>query len=235
MKVYNCIIVEDEPIAAEIISDYISEIPFLHLSSVHHNALSALDFLNEHTVDLIFLDINLPKIKGLDFLKSLINPPLVIITTAYHEYALQGYEYNVVDYLLKPIEFARFLQAVNKVPEKLTTRPTETIKEQEEYIQFTIQKKIVRINLNDILYIESNRENIQIRTNEKLFVCKMQIGEIEKQLDATQFLRVHRSYIVPLNKVDSMSLTEFEIKNYKIPIGRNYREQVRKLLNSPIR
>ncbi len=235
MKVYNCIIVEDEPIAAEIISDYISEIPFLHLNSVHHNALSALDFLNEHKVDLIFLDINLPKIKGLDFLKSLINPPLVIITTAYHEYALQGYEYNVVDYLLKPIEFARFLQAVNKVPEKLTTRNTEIIKEQEEYIQFTIQKKIVRINLNDILYIESNRENIQIRTNEKLFVCKMQIGEIEKQLDATQFLRVHRSYIVPLNKVDSMSLTEFEIKNYKIPIGRNYREQVRKLLNSPIR
>jgi DNA-binding LytR/AlgR family response regulator len=232
MRVYNCIIVEDEPIAAEIISDYIAEIPFLHLSSVHHNALSALNYLNEHAVDLIFLDINLPKIKGLDFLKSLKNPPMVIITTAYDEYALKGYEYNVIDYLLKPIEFARFLQAVNKISDKNVVRHSESVKEQEAFIQLSVQKKIIRINLNDILYIESNRENIHIQTNDKLIICKMQIGEIEKLLDSTQFLRVHRSFIVSLNKVNSMSLTEFEIKNYKIPIGRNYREQVRKFVHS---
>lgn len=230
MKVYKCIIVEDEPIAAEIISDYISEIPFLQLCSIHHNALSALNYINEHEVDLLFLDINLPKIKGLDFLKSLINPPLVIITTAYDEYALKGYEFNVVDYLLKPIEFARFLQAVNKVKDKSPARNFEIQKDTEEYLQIFIQKKSIRVNLNDILFIESNRENIHIHTTEKEIICKMQIGEIEKQLNANQFLRVHRSYIVALPKVEAISLTEFEIKKHRIPVGRNYREQVRKLL-----
>ncbi len=230
MKTYSCIIIEDEPIAAEIISDYISELSFLKLVGVHHDAISAISYLNDHEVDLIFLDINLPKIKGLDFLKSLKNPPNVIITTAYEEYALKGYEYNVLDYLLKPIEFSRFLQAVNKIVEKPKVLQEMDTVSTEQFINLNINKKLIRINLSELLFIESNKENIHLHTIEKIIICKMQISEIEKQLNANQFLRIHRSFIVALDKVDSMALTEFEIKKHTIPVGRNYREQVRKLL-----
>ncbi len=230
MKTYSCIIIEDEPIAAEIISDYISELSFLKLVGVHHDAISAISYLNDHEVDLIFLDINLPKIRGLDFLKSLKNPPNVIITTAYEEYALKGYEYNVLDYLLKPIEFSRFLQAVNKIVEKPKVPQEMDTVSTEQFINLNINKKLIRINLSELLFIESNKENIHLHTIEKIIICKMQISEIEKQLNANQFLRIHRSFIVALDKVDSMALTEFEIKKHTIPVGRNYREQVRKLL-----
>ncbi len=231
MKTYSCIIIEDEPIAAEIISDYISELSFLKLVGVHHDAISAISYLNSNRVDLIFLDIHLPKIKGLDFLKSLKNPPNVIITTAYEEYALKGYEYNVLDYLLKPIEFSRFLQAVNKMVEKPKIEQVNDAVTNDPYINLNVSKKLIRINLSELLFIESDKENIHLHTNEKIIVCKMQIGEIEKQLNSHQFLRIHRSFIVALDKVDSMALTEFEIKNHTIPVGRNYREHVRKYLN----
>lgn len=225
MNPYKCIIIEDEPIAAEIISDYISDVPFLKLEGVHSHALSALEYLNTNTVDLIFLDIHLPKLKGLDFLKSLKNPPSVIITTAYEEYALKGYEYNVLDYLLKPIEFARFLQAVNKLNEKsLKTHLTEELKEQ--FIQLSINKKLVRINLADILFIESKREYLHIQTSEKVIVCKMQISEMEKLLDASRFLRIHRSFIVAMDKVDVVSVTELDVRGKKLPVGRSYRKLV---------
>ncbi len=225
MKIYKCIIIEDEPIASEILRDYISEVSFLKLDGVHAHALSALEYLNENEIDLIFLDIHLPKLKGLDFLKSLKNPPAVIITTAYEQYALKGYEFNVLDYLLKPIEFSRFLQAVNKLEDKTPKLPISEVSKH-LFIQLSINKKLVRINLSEILFIESKREYLHIHTTDKVIVCKMQISEMEKMLDALKFIRIHRSFIVAKDKVDVISLTELEVKGTKLPVGRSYRKLV---------
>lgn len=229
MNQFNCIIIEDEPIAAEILVDYVRDIPFLNLIGVYHDAISALEYLNNNTVDLIFLDIHLPKLKGLDFLKSLRDAPEVIITTAYEEYALKSYEFKVLDYLLKPIEFSRFLQAVNKLQEKTkfvsSKNQSATV---EEVMHVNVNKKLVKIILDEILYIESNKEYLHIHTGTKEIITKMQINEIEKVLDASKFIRIHRSFIIPIQKADSISLTEIEIKEIKLPVGRNYREQVKK-------
>ena len=156
MQIYNCIIVEDEPLAAEVLQDYVSQVSFLNLKAVCTDAIYALDVLKKERIDLIFLDIHLPKLKGFDFLKTLKHPPQVIITTAYHEYALQGYEFNVVDYLLKPVEFARFLTAVNKVRSDRSQEITEPARASEpdrRYMFFNVGKKRVKIFLDEILYI----------------------------------------------------------------------------------
>src|ERR1700712_439339 len=199
MQHYNCIIIEDEPLAAEILQDYIGDIPFLTLINTYTDALKALDDMRNHDIDVIFLDINLPKLKGLDFIQTLKNPPHIIITTAYHEYALSGYDLNIVDYLLKPIEFSRFLKAVNKL--KLIT-PTKAEQGQfaafnsREYMFVNTSKKKVKIHFKDVLYIESLKEYVKIVTREKTLVTKFQLGQMEAQLPKADFLRIHRSFVV---------------------------------------
>src|SRR6185295_10740755 len=182
MQTYNCIIVEDESIAAELLQDYVKQVPFLNLKGVCIDAIYALEMLQKETIDLVFLDINLPKLKGLDFIRTLKNPPKFIITSAYHEYALQGYEYNVVDYLLKPIEFSRFLMAVNKL--KQSPVPEVSITSlmpapERAYLFFNVSKKKVKIYLDEILYIESLKEYIRIYTKTKNILTKFQLGQIE--------------------------------------------------------
>src|ERR1700743_2881252 len=161
MERYNCIIIEDEPLAAEILQDYIADVPFLNLKNTYGDAIRALDGLRAGNIDVIFLDINLPKLKGLDFIQTLKHPPSIIITTAYHEYALQGYELNVVDYLLKPIEFSRFLKAVNKlksiVSDKAYTAPI-VIGDGLDHIFVNTRGKKAKLYFKDILYIESLKE-----------------------------------------------------------------------------
>src|SRR5689334_6190402 len=166
MSKTRCIIVEDEPLAVKVLSDYISQVPFLELQATFKDAILATDWLRHHDTELIFLDIHLPKLKGMAFLKTLSQPPAVIITTAYHQYAVEGFNLNVTDYLLKPIEFERFLVAVNKVK----TAQTEKIKTEEpdrDFIFLTIQKKKIKILFSDIIYIESQREYIKIVTAKK--------------------------------------------------------------------
>src|SRR3984885_2814442 len=158
MEKYNCIIIEDEPLAAEILQEYIADIPFLNLKNTYTDALRALEDLRSNEIDLIFLDINLPKLKGFDFIQTLKNPPHIIITTAYHEYALQGYELNIVDYLLKPIEFSRFLKAVNKlksITSEHTYNTSMSIPEGRDFMFVFVDKKRVKVYFKDILYIES--------------------------------------------------------------------------------
>lgn len=233
MQLYNCIIVEDEPLAAEVLQDYISQVPFLHLKGICTDALFAMEFLQKEKTDLLFLDIHLPKLKGLDFLKTLSNPPKVIITTAYHEYALQGYEHNVLDYLLKPVEFSRFLMAVNKLnskPEKAITRVAEPVRQEREFIFFNVSKKMVRIFLDDILYIESLKEYIRVVTKDKSILTKFQLGQIEEILSKNNFIRVHRSFIVAKDKIDAYTATDIEINNKQIPVGRSYKEVVQSLM-----
>ena len=232
MQHYNCIIVEDEPLATEVLQDYIGQVSFLNLKAVCRDAIFALEVLQNDKIDLIFLDINLPKLKGLDFIKTLKHAPQIIITTAYHEYALQGYEYNVVDYLLKPIEFSRFLAAVNKLKAEVfqPVTPVAFGDPQRRHLFFNVSKKRVKIYLDEILYIESLKEYIRIYTKTRSIVTKFQLGEVEQMLDKQNFIRVHRSFIVAKDKIEAFTATDIEINGKQVPVGRSYKELVQSLL-----
>ncbi len=235
MLQYNCIIVEDEPLAAEVLQDYILQVPFLSLKGTCGDAIFALDLLQKEKIDLVFLDVHLPRLKGLDFIKTLKNPQHIIIVSAYHEYALQGYEHNVIDYLLKPVEFSRFLMAVNKLRQQESESNIRVLAVPGERpsLFFNVGKKKVRVYLDDILYIESLKEYIRIFTKNKTILTKYQLGQVEELLAKNNFLRIHRSFIVARNKVEAFSATEVEIDNKKIPIGRSYKELVQSVLESP--
>jgi DNA-binding LytR/AlgR family response regulator len=232
-------IIEDEPLAAEILQDYIAQIPFLELTQTCSDALTALEYLNITTLDVVFIDIHLPRLNGLDFIKTLKNPPRIIITTAYREYALEGYEHNVVDYLLKPINFSRFLTAVNKLHSnslfKSVTSPNSKITGDDiKHLFINVNKKRIKINLEDILFIESKREYISIVTAEQSFLTKLQLTEIEKHLVASGFIRVHRSFIVASSKINAFTASDIEVKGITIPIGRSYKELVFSVLGEPL-
>lgn len=225
MSKLNCIIIEDEPLAVKILSDYISQVPFLVLQGSFKDAILATEYLHEHSPDLIFLDIHLPKLKGMAFLKTLSHPPAVIITTAYHQYAVEGFDLNVTDYLLKPFEFERFLTAVNKVKVAHKEKAVE-VQEPKDFIFVNVQKKKVKVLFADILYIESQREYIKIVTEKITLLSKMSTHEIEALLPPALFKRIHRSFIVSLNKIDSYTAELVELNGISIPIGRGYREVV---------
>jgi DNA-binding LytR/AlgR family response regulator len=233
MEKYNCIIIEDEPLAAEILQEYIADIPFLNLKNTYKDALRALEDMRSNEIDLIFLDINLPKLKGFDFIQTLKNPPHIIITTAYHEYALQGYELNIVDYLLKPIEFSRFLKAVNKLKMLNSLKSYSSsvfIPQGSSYMFVNTSKKKVKLHFEDILYIESLKEYIKIYTSDKIIVTKYQLGQIEEHLPKGDFIRIHRSFIVSKEKIEAFTSSEIEVGNKQLPIGRSYKELVNNLL-----
>jgi DNA-binding LytR/AlgR family response regulator len=230
MSKVKCIVVEDEPLAMKVITDYIHQVPFLHLQGTFKDAILATEFLHDHTTDLIFLDIHLPKLKGMAFLKTLTHPPAVIITTAYHQYAVEGFALNVTDYLLKPIEFERFLVAVNKV-KNAGGEKIESIEQREgkEYLFLTVQKKKVKILFADIVYIESQREYIRVATTKGELLTKMGTQEIEELLPPQLFKRIHRSFIVSVKRIDSYTAEEVEVNGVHIPVGRGYRDVLENL------
>jgi two-component system, LytTR family, response regulator len=230
MSPIKCIVVEDEPLAAKVLIDYIQQVPSLQLQASFKDAILASDYLRLHSVDLIFLDIHLPRLKGMAFLKTLANPPAVIITTAYHQYAVQGFELNVTDYLLKPFEFERFLQAVNKfktIPAAIVN--TNLTSEKKDYLFLTIQKKKIKISFADILYIESQREYIKLVTNKQEYISKIGTQEIEDMLPQNLFRRIHRSFIISIGKIDSYTAEMVEINGLQIPVGRAYRDVLENL------
>jgi len=235
MLKYNCIIVEDEPLAAEVLTDYILQVPFLQLNDVCTDAIYAMEKLQSEKTDLMFLDIHLPKLKGLDFLESLKSPPNVIITSAYKDYALQGYEMNVIDYLLKPIRFNRFLKAVNKLnqhKEAAVDYSSIIANTERQSFFFNVGKKKVKVYLDEILYVESLREYVRITTKDKSILTKFQLNEIEELLSKSNFLRIHRSFIAAKDKIAAFTATDVEINNKTIPIGRSYKELVLSVLES---
>lgn len=215
----NCMIIEDEPLAAEILQDYILHIPFLHLMAVCNDAISALEMLKKKKVELVFLDIHLPKLRGLDFVKALQHPPEIIITTAYREYALDGYELNVLDYLVKPVSFERFLTAAGKAGARAVAA-----KSNRPSLFFNVNKKMIKVYLDEIIYIESVKEYIRIVSGGKTILTKMQLGQIEEELPKHDFIRVHRSFLVAKDKIESFTSTDIEAGGKQIPIGRNYKE-----------
>ena len=224
MSNIKCIIVEDEPLATKVLSDYVSQVPFLELQGTFKDAILASDYLRHNNTDLIFLDIHLPKLKGMAFLKTLLHPPAVIITTAYHEYAVEGFNLNVTDYLLKPFDFERFLLAVTKVKtaaiEKQKSSESGEIK---DYLFLNVQKRKVKILFSEIVYIESQREYIKIVTTKRDYISKMGTQEIEDLLPANHFKRIHRSFIISISKIESYTADTVEINAVSIPIGRSYR------------
>jgi len=231
-KTIRCLVVDDEPRARELICRYISEVPTLQLTGESSNAIEAFAFLQRQTVDLIFLDIRMPQLNGNDFLKAMKHPPKVIFTTAYPEYALEGYELDVVDYLLKPVPFDRFLKAVNKAFPAGTTLQTDAIieKRNEAFVYFRADRKMVKVMLNDILYIESMKDYIKIYGVNGMLITKQSISSVEEMLPEREFARVHRSYIVSLNRIKTFTSELIEIGSTGIPIGKLYRGEVLKML-----
>lgn len=225
MSKIKCIVVEDEPLAIKVLSDYILQVPFFELQGTFKDAILATEFLRHHPTDLIFLDIHLPKLKGMAFLKTLINPPSVIITTAYNQYAVEGFDLNVTDYLLKPFEFERFLVAVNKVNKAHGEKHQVNEKEEmKDFIFLNSDRKRIKILFSEIVYIESQREYIKIVTTKREYVSKMSTHEMEELLPANLFKRIHRSFIVSMSKIESYTAEMIEVNGVSIPIGRGYRD-----------
>ena len=223
----KCIAVDDEPLALEIITDFARKVPFLSLVQTFENAAEAMRFLQDEKVDLVFLDIKMPDINGIQFLKSLKHPPLVIFTTAYGEYALDGFDLDVVDYLLKPIPFDRFLRAATKAQEYMTVSQQKNGDNGHvnDYIFIKTEYKIIKINLEDILFIEALKDYTKIYTPYQPVLTLRSLKSFETRLPADKFIRVHRSYLVSLNKINSVEKNTVMIANQSIPISDGYRER----------
>lgn len=227
----NCVIIDDEPLAREGIASYVREIDFLQLVATAENPIELAKLLDQHPVDLIFLDIQMPKMNGLDFLKTLQNPPMVVITTAYPNHALEGFQLNVLDYLLKPITFDRFFKSVKKANDyyQLLNRSADPNVQKgatADYCFIRCGSKYEKILFDQILYVEGMQNYITIYTQKGKFVTLLYLKNLEENLDNTSFIRVHKSYIVSIDKIESIEGNEILIQSHRIPISRNYREQV---------
>ncbi|MFZ4726344.1 MAG: LytR/AlgR family response regulator transcription factor [Paludibacter sp.] len=221
MDRYTCIIIEDEPLALKRTSDFVNKIPFLNLIDTFDNALNALYFLKSNKVDLLFLDINMDELSGIELLESTKIDGQVIITTAYQKYALKGYELNVTDYLLKPFSFDRFLKAVNKAQENLDKRNTDA---QPDFIFVKTEYRLEKIMLNEIVYIEGMRDYRRIHTTNKKVMTLQNFNEFEKIIPANIVCRVHKSYMVAINKIVSIERNRIKIADELIPISETYKE-----------
>ena len=235
----RCLIVDDEPPAIDVLVNYIQAVDDLELSATCSNAVEALSMLKHTAVDLLFLDIQMPQLLGTDFVRTLKNPPKVIFTTAYRKFAVEGFELDAVDYLLKPISFERFLKAVNKILQTSvqisssgSTQFDSQNNQSENFIYFRTDRKMVKVYLDDILYVESLKDYIKVYTTTKQIITKQAISALEDMLPSSQFLRIHRSYLVGLNKIDSFTADDIQIGEKELPIGRMYHHEVLKALKT---
>jgi len=233
----RCLIVDDEPLARELIKGYVAKLENFEIVAECSDAMKALNVLRAKTVDLIFMDIQMPQITGIEFLKTLKHAPKVIITTAYREYALDGFELDVVDYLLKPITFERFLKSVNKFYQ-MNQDDVQLVASQggekgpdEMFIYVKENKKVIKIYLSEIKYIEGLSEYVQIYTDKRKVIVKTSLTQMEEKLPAEQFLRIHKSYIISVNKIEAFTANTIEIQSKELPIGRSYKNVVLNLLN----
>jgi len=229
MDKINCIIIEDEPLALEKTKGFVDKVPFLHLAATFDNGLTGLSYLNNNKVDLLFLDINMDELTGIDLLESTKINSEVIITTAYQEYALKGYELRITDYLLKPFTFSRFLQAVNKAQDNLTNRTSTS---QPEFIFVKTENRLEKILLSEIIYIEGMRDYRRIHTGDKKIMTLQNFGEFEKIIPSTIVCRVHKSYMVALNKIETIERSRIKMGNQMIPISDTYKDAFFQIINN---
>jgi len=226
MSRYKCIIIEDEPLAQNILKKYISDHPSLELVAICSDALEAQTILTQQNIQLLFLDINLPKLSGINFIKTLIHPPLVIFTTAYPEFAVEGFELNAVDYLLKPFSFERFLKAVNKVIEKLNNSSLPKKEEIDAFIFFRSDKKIHKVDLESIHYIEAVGDYMKVITDSGQLLINETMKNLQEELPARSFIRVHKSFIISRNRIKYIEGNYIQVESKSIPIGATYRNDV---------
>jgi len=233
MKKIRCLLVDDEPLAISLLQKHVGQLDFLEVTGTCPNALKALEALKNKDIDLMFLDIRMPAISGIDFLKTLRHPPKVIITTAYREYALDGYDLDIVDYLLKPITFDRFFKAIERYlrqDKQPGTVPAVPGAGEPSGISVKSGYRTIRISTDDILYIESLKDYIKIITTDDAILAKYRIGDMENELSAKGFLRIHRSFIVNLKQVSAFTASDVEIGKIELPIGDSYKALVTKRL-----
>ena len=238
-KKIKCLVIDDELPAREILKKHITDVEALELSGTCANAVEAISFLKDNRVDLLFLDIQMPHLLGTNFLRTLKNPPKVIFTTAYRKYAVEGFELDAVDFLLKPISFERFLKGVNKILQLSLAdnsgRTTQTENYSEStppFLYFRTNRKMVKVLFNEILYIEGLNDYIKIVTNTKPIITKHLLASLEEMLPPSEFVRIHKSFIVAINKIESFNTDSVEIARNEIPIGRSYKLNVNKILRS---
>ncbi|HBE42597.1 MAG TPA: DNA-binding response regulator [Bacteroidales bacterium] len=230
----RCLIIDDEPLAIKLIKTHLSKLDSFEVAGECSNALKAVEFLKRGHIDLMFLDINMPEITGLDFLKSLPDPPYVIITTAYREYAIEGYDLDVIDFLLKPISFERFLKAINRYCNrsnpfhKNSAGQPQSAENRHVFIQDG--KNIYKVSYDDLLYLEGFGEYVKVVTVSKTYLVRDSLLDFEQKLSGDHFLRIHKSYIVNLEKITGYSSVHIMLKNNELPIGRIFRERVMTIL-----
>lgn len=235
MKKYQCLIVDDEALARELLVNYIEKIPHLEIVATCATAMEAMAILQQKTVDILFLDIEMPNLNGIKFLQSLPNQPATILTTAYSEYALKGYELGVIDYLLKPIEFERFLKAVMRINtpnQPITIKNLVEEKVPETHFFVKSEGKFIQIAFEDITFIEALQKYIRIHTENKKVLTLLSLSKIYSQLPKHQFMRIHRSFIVNLNKINAIEGNTIKIQNQEIPVSKGQREALFKIVNN---
>jgi DNA-binding LytR/AlgR family response regulator len=235
----SCIVIDDEPLAREILKQHIAGVEALELIGTCSNAVEAISLLKQDPVDLMFLDIQMPQLLGTNFIRTLKNPPKVIFTTAYRKYAIEGFELDAVDFILKPISFERFLKAVNKVLEmdfatpKTASPPKENQNEQpNSFLYFRADRKMVKVFFRDILFIEGLKDYIKIITVSKTIVTKYVLSTLEEMLPGNEFLRIHKSFIIAINKIESYNADSIQIASHELPIGRLYKFDVNRVLGT---
>uniref|UniRef100_UPI003216A55F LytR/AlgR family response regulator transcription factor n=1 Tax=uncultured Draconibacterium sp. TaxID=1573823 RepID=UPI003216A55F len=233
----KCLIVDDEPLARDLMRSHIEKLENFEICAECGDAMKALQELHKHKIDLMFMDIQMPQITGVEFLKTLKNPPKVIITTAYREYALDGFELDVVDYLLKPITFERFLKSINKFyqtsqDEVVNVKPFAVSNgvSEEAFIYVKENKKVVKVHLNEILYVEGLSEYVQIYTSDKKIITKTSMTNMSEKLPDNNFIRIHKSFIVSLSKIEAFTSNSIEVPGKELPIGRSYKNSVLEVL-----
>jgi len=234
MKI-RCIIIDDESLAINVIENHLKSFDHVEIIATFNNPLKAYNILEHEKIDVIFLDINMPQMTGFAFIENLNHKPLIVITTAYREYAVKSYELNILDYLVKPIPFNRFLRTINKIYQQLYVSSSlgDSNLLQEPHIFLKVNKKLLKINLNDILYIESLKDYIKIITKTGNHMVHKSLTAITEELPHSNFLRIHRSFTISINKIDAIEGNTVEIANKRIPIGRNYIKQTReRILNT---
>ncbi|MEY3052036.1 MAG: hypothetical protein RLY31_1821 [Bacteroidota bacterium] len=230
--ILRCLVIDDEPVARKGIAGYVSQTPFLSLAGTCKSAMEANETLHEQPIDLLFLDIQMPDITGTEFLRSLRQPPAVVFTTAYREYAIEGFELNALDYLLKPISFQRFLKAANKALSQLeilrqTEHPANTDRgAEQDYFFIKCDGQFIKIRLSEVLFFESEKDYVFIHTFHKRYLTLLSLKQLEKDLPAGKFLRVHRSFLVALEKVELLEGSDIVIQGHRIPISRNIQETI---------
>jgi DNA-binding LytR/AlgR family response regulator len=230
MKKLSSIIVDDEPVARKILQEFVERVPFMDLQGKFENAMKAAAYLQNNETDIIFLDIEMPKVSGLQFLQNNEIKPLVILTTAFPQYALEGYELDIIDYLLKPFAYSRFLKAVQKAKDYIELKTAISANLLSSYIFVKSEKRIEKIEVKDILYAESLGNYVTIHVDNKKFIAYLTLKSLESQLPSSEFIKIHQSFLVACAKINAIEGNEIKLNNKSLPISRNYKDVVMKMV-----